>query len=144
MNAQDVVNTIAQKTSIDQPTTEKVVGTILSVIQHEVDAATVEPWFAKLPGADQLAQQYDVMRAAPASGGGGLLGSLQSALGGILGGKAGALVNGVAQLESTGLSMAQIQQAAATLIQQAKTAAGPQLTSQVLDSVPGLKSQLGL
>ncbi|RSH76505.1 hypothetical protein EHS24_006722 [Apiotrichum porosum] len=83
----------------------------------KVDAATVEPWFAKLPGADQLAQQYDVMSAAPASGGGGLRGSLH---------------------------MAQIQQAAATLIQQAKTAAGPQLTSQVLDSVPGLKSQLGL
>lgn len=143
MNAQDVVNTIAQNAGIDQPTTEKVVGTILSVIQHEVDSATVEPWFAKLPGADQLAQQYDVMNAAPASGG-GLLGSLQSALGGMLGGKAGALVNGVSQLESTGLSMAQIQQAAATLIQQAKTAAGPQLTSQVLDSVPGLKSQLGL
>jgi hypothetical protein len=70
--------------------------------------------------------------------------SLQGALGGVLGEKAGALINGIAALRASGLDMAQIQQAGETLIKQAETAAGPDITNQVLDQVPGLKSHLGL
>ncbi|WP_280952816.1 hypothetical protein [Mesorhizobium sophorae] len=40
--------------------------------------------------------------------------------------------------------MAQIQKAGATLIQQAEAAAGPDLTNEVLGSVPSLKSHLGI
>ena len=143
MNVQDIVNTVSQKAGLDQATTEKVVGTILSVMEHEAEGTAISNFFAKIPGADDLAHQYDVMAAAPA-GGGGFLSSLQGALGGVLGEKAGALVNGLAALKGSGLDMAQIQQAGTVLIQQAEAAAGPGLTNQVLGSVPGLKSQLGL
>jgi hypothetical protein len=40
--------------------------------------------------------------------------------------------------------MTQIQQAGETLIKEAEAAAGPDITNQVLDQVPGLKSHLGL
>jgi hypothetical protein len=143
MNVQDIVNTVSQKAGLDQATTEKVVGTILSVMEHEAEGTTISSFFAKIPGADDLAHQYDVMASAPASGG-GFLSSLQGALGGVLGEKAGALVNGLAALKGTGLDMSQIQQAGTALVQQAEAAAGPGLTNQVLGSVPGLKSQLGL
>ncbi|UDL89735.1 hypothetical protein LGH82_32630 [Mesorhizobium sp. PAMC28654] len=143
MNVQDIVNTVSQKAGLDQATTEKVVGTIFSVMEHEADGTTISSFFAKIPGADDLAHQYDVMAAAPASGG-GFLSSLQGALGGVLGEKAGALVNGLAALKGAGIDMAQIQQAGTVLIQQAEAAAGPGLTNQVLGSVPSLKSQLGL
>ncbi|WP_245437095.1 hypothetical protein [Mesorhizobium helmanticense] len=62
----------------------------------------------------------------------------------MLGEKTGALINGVAALKASGLDMAQIRQAGATLIQQAETAAGPELTNEVLGSVPSLKGHLGL
>jgi len=143
MNVQDIVNTVSQQAGLDQATTEKVVGTVFSVIQHEAEGTSVSSFFAQIPGADALAQQYDVMAAAPSSGG-GLLSSLQGALGSVLGEKAGALVNGVAALKASGLDMAQIQQAGEVLIKQAQTAAGPDLTNQVLGQVPGLKSHLGL
>lgn len=143
MDAQDIVNAVSQKAGLDQAVTEKVVGTIFSVLEHEADGTTLSSFFAKIPGADGLAQKYDVM-AAGAAGGGGLLSSLQGALGGVLGEKTGALVNGVAALKASGLDMAQIRQAGATLIQQAETAAGPELTNEVLGSVPSLKGHLGL
>ena len=143
MNVQDIVTTVSQKAGLDQPTTEKVVGTIFSVLEHEAEGTSVSAFFAQIPGADALAQKYDVM-AAGASSGGGFLSSLQGALGGVLGEKAGALINGVAALKASGLDMAQIQKAGTTLVQQAEAAAGPDLTNQVLDQVPGLKSHLGL
>ncbi|MER8373073.1 hypothetical protein [Mesorhizobium sp. M1406] len=142
MNVQDIVNTVSRKAGLDQATTEKVVGTIFSVLEHEAEGTSASAFFAKIPGADDLAHQYDVMAAAPA--GGGFLSSLQGAIGGVLGEKAGALVNGLAALKASGLDLAQIQKAGETLVQQAETAAGPDLTNKVLGSVPSLKSHLGL
>ena len=144
MDVQDIVNTVSQKAGLDQATTEKVVGTIFSVLEHEAEGTSASSFFAKIPGADALAQKYDVLGAAPAGGGGGFLSSLQGALGGVLGEKTGALINGIAALKASGLDMAQIQKAGTTLIQQAQAAAGPQLTNEVLDSVPSLKGHLGL
>ncbi|TIS89645.1 MAG: hypothetical protein E5W88_22230 [Mesorhizobium sp.] len=85
MDVQDIVNTVSQKAGLDQATTEKVVGTIFSVLEHEAEGTSASFFFAKIPGADALAQKYDVMAAA-----------------------------------------------------------GPDLTNQVLGSVPSLKSHLGL
>jgi len=146
MDAQDIVNTVSQKAGLNQATTEKVVGTIFSVLEHEAEGTSISSFFARIPGADALAQKYDVMAAGTAGGtsGGGFLSSLQGALGGVLGEKTGALINGVAALKASGLDMAQIQKAGTTLIQQAEAAAGPDLTNQVLSSVPSLKSHLGL
>jgi hypothetical protein len=145
VNIQDIVNTVSQKAGLDQATTEKLVGTIFSVLEHEAEGTSISAFFAKIPGADALAQKYDVMAASPAAGtGGGFLSSLQGALGGVLGEKTGALINGVAALKASGLDMAQIRQAGTTLIQQAEAAAGPDLTNKVLGSVPSLRGHLGL
>ena len=76
--------------------------------------------------------------------GGGLLGSLTSALGGALGEKTGALIRGISQLEASGLSLSEIKDAGAALVEQAKAAAGPKAVEQALASVPSLRSHLGL
>jgi hypothetical protein len=144
MDVQDIVNTIANQVNIDPLTTEKVVGTILSVLQHEAEGTSAETLFQKLPGSTELAQKYDVMAADAAAGGGGLLSSLTSALGGALGEKTGALIKGISQLEASGLSLEQIKEAGTALVEQAKTAAGPKAVNQALADVPSLKSHLGL
>jgi hypothetical protein len=144
MNVQDIIYAISNKVDIDPTTMEKVVGTILSVLQHETEGTSVEQMFDKMPGSLELARKYDVMAAGPASGGGGLLGSLTSALGGALGEKAGALVKGISALQASGLSMEEIQKAGAELIEQAKAAAGPKAVNKALAQVPSLKGQLGL
>jgi hypothetical protein len=144
MNIQDIIYAVSNKVDIDPTTMEKVVGTILSVLQHEAEGTSAEALFDKLPGSLALAKKYDVMAAGAASNGGGLLGSLTSALGSSLGEKAGALVNGISALQASGLSMEEIQKAGAELIEQAKAAAGPKAVNKALADVPSLKSQLGL
>ncbi|RJG44604.1 hypothetical protein [Mesorhizobium sp. DCY119] len=145
MNIQEILTTVSSKAGLDEPTTEKAVGTILSVLEHEAEGTRVAELFGSIPGSLDLARQYDVMAAQPAGGsGGGLFGSLTSALGGALGEKAGALINGISQLRSTGLDATQIRQAGTTLIQQAKTAAGPDVVNEIVESVPGLKGHFGL
>lgn len=144
MNVQDIIYAISNKVDIDPTTMEKVVGTILSVLRHETEGTSAEALFDKMPGSLELAQKYDVMAAGAASEGGGLLGSLTSALGGALGEKTGALVNGLSQLQASGLSLDEIRKAGMELIEQAKAAAGPKAVDQALAQVPSLKSQLGL
>lgn len=142
MDVQDIVNAIANQINVDPLTTEKVVGTILSVLEHETEGTGAAALFDKLPGSLQLAQKYDVMAAD--AGGDGLLGSLTTALGDTLGEKAGALVKGLSQLQASGLSLEEIKEAGAALVEQAKAAAGPKAVEQALADVPSLKSHLGL
>jgi len=115
------------------------------VLQHETEGTSVEQIFDKMPGSLELARKYDVMSEGAASGGdGGLLGSLTSALGGALGEKTGALINGFSRLQASGLSLEEIRKAGMELIEQAKSAAGPGAVNKALAEVPSLKSQLGL
>lgn len=142
MNAQDIITTVSARTGLDPVKTAMAVGTILSVLEHEAGENRVAGLFNSVPGTEDLAHSYDVM--APGNASGGLLGTIGSALGGVLGEKAGALVNGVAQLRASGLEPAQIRQAGTTLLQQAEVAAGPDAIKEIVDAVPGLKGQLGL
>jgi hypothetical protein len=146
MNAQDIVDTVSQKLGLDQVVTEKAVGTIFSVLDHEAEGTRMAEFFDSMPGASDLAKRYDVMTPAANSGGssGGLLGALSSALGSSLGEKTGALVNGISQLRASGLDATQIREAGTLLIQQAEKAAGPDVVNDVIGAVPGLKGHLGL
>lgn len=136
MNAQDIVNTVSTRLNLDPATAEKAVGTIFSVLEHESGGVASAGLFTKIPGADDLAHSYDVMAGA----GGGLGGTLGS----LLGQKTGAIVNGITQLRSLGLDMAQIEQAGETLMREAQDAAGPKTVSGLVDAVPALKGHFGL
>lgn len=146
MNAQDIVAEVATQLKLDQPASEKVVGTIFSVVAHEADGTRMGAFFSSIPGALDLARQYDVMAPGANAGqsSGGLLGTLSTVLGSSLGEKTGALVNGLSQLRASGLDAGQIRQAGATLVERAKAAAGPDVVNEVVGSVPGLAGHLGL
>ncbi|MBP0661813.1 hypothetical protein J8J07_23125, partial [Mycobacterium tuberculosis] len=58
--------------------------------------------------------------------------------------KVGALVNGMAALKASGLTVEQIQQAGTAVIAHAKQSADPQLVDKIVASVPGLKGHCGL
>jgi len=144
MNAQDIISSVSTKTGLDPAKTEMAVGTILSVLEHEAGENRVAGLFNSVPGTEDLAHNYDVMATGNGNTGGGLLGTIGSAINGLLGERAGALVNGVAQLRASGLDPEQIKQAGETLLQQAEAAAGPDTIKEIVDAVPGLKGQLGL
>lgn len=138
LDVQEIVSAVASRLNIDNATAENAVGTILSILDHEAAGTKVDALFDKLPGARDLAQRYDVM-AQPAGGGG-----LMSMLGSALGERAGALVNGMAKLKGLGLTVAQVEQAGQQLVEQAKTAAGPDTVNEIIKDIPGLAGHFGL
>ena len=69
----------------------------------------------------------------PATGG-----FLSTIAGNLLGTKAGIVAAGIMQLQATGLSLAQIEVAATTLLNAVKASAGPNLAKQIGNVFPGL------
>jgi hypothetical protein len=133
MNVQQVVDAIAAKSGLDPAAAERAAGTILSVIQQEVDPSIAASLFAKLPGAAELAAANAVN---PSSG--GVLGSIATSF---LGNKGGVLAAGFSQLEASGLTMTQIKDAATSIVAYIRTSAGSDIAKQVANAIPGLAKQ---
>jgi hypothetical protein len=139
MAIQDLTNKMVRQLNIDQQTAEKVVGTILSVIQIEGDGRRVGDLFDKLPGASRLARQYSVANVpSPAAFDTGVRGhphcSLRS--------RARTSMAGVAQLQRMGLTMNQIRSAGKEFFIFATERSGRSLVKQVTASIAGLRRQL--
>ena len=133
MNVQQVVDAVAAKAGLNPAAAERAAGTILSVIQQEVDPSVAASLFAKLPGAAELAAANAVN---PSSG--GVLGSLATSF---LGNKGGILAAGFTQLEASGLTLAQIKDAATSILAYIRTSAGGDIAKQVADALPDLMKQ---
>jgi hypothetical protein len=130
MNLQSTIDQIASTAGIDPVAAERAAGIILSVIQQEIDPSLATKVFGKLPGATELA----AANAVNSTG----VGFLSSIAGSVLGAKAGVLAAGFSQLQSTGLSLAQIEAAGATLLTFVKANAGTSLAGKVAGAIPGL------
>jgi len=133
MNVQQVVDAVAAKSGLDPAAAERAAGTILSVIQQEVDPSVAASLFAKLPGAAELAAANAVSASS-----GGMLGSIATS---VFGNKAGIVAAGFTQLEASGLTFEQIKTAATSILSYIRTSAGSDIAKQVSDSLPGLIKQ---
>jgi len=141
MAIQTLIDGVAAKANIQPQVAEKVAGIVLSVLQHESPQISAQI-FANMPGAQQLATANDVMAQGQSSGG-GIIGTISHLLGGATGEKVGALVNGVAALEASGLTEAQINAAGSQVIAYARQT-DPQLVDELVQAVPELKGHFGL
>ena len=136
---QDFVDAIATKADIDPPEAEAAVGTILSAIQQEGDAAKVGQLLDQIPGAADLAQKHVVVVGS----GGGVLGSLSGLASKVVGQDAGVLIAAVGQLEETNLTVEQIKNIGTALLSYLKENANPKLANEVFDSMPSLSERFG-
>ncbi|RCS25168.1 DUF2267 domain-containing protein [Phyllobacterium salinisoli] len=141
MSIQTLIDGVAAKANIQPQVAEKVAGIVLSVLQHESPEISGQI-FANIPGAQQLATANDVMTQAqqPSSG---IIGTISNLLGGAMGEKVGALVNGVAALKASGLTEEQINAAGSQVITYARQT-DPQLVNQLVQAVPELRGHFGL
>jgi hypothetical protein len=130
MNIQQVIDAIAAKAGIEPAAAERAAGTILSVIQQEVDPQVAASLFEKLPGASELAAANAVNASS-----GGYLSSIATS---VLGNEAGVLAAGLTQLEASGLTLAQIENVATNILAYVKTNAGGDIGRKVAEALPGL------
>jgi len=134
---QSFVDAIATKANIDPAAAETAVGTILSAIQQEGDAAKVARLFNQIPGASDLARQHPVVVGS----GGGLGGALSSLAGKVVGADAGIIVAALAQIEATNLSVQQIKNIGSALLSYLKENADPKLVNAIFEEIPSLRDR---
>ncbi len=134
---QNFVDTIAAKANVDPAAAETAVGTILSAIQQEGDAAKVTQLFNHLPGAADLAQKHPVI-----VGSGGVGGALSGLAGKFMGSDAGIIVAALAQIQQTNLSLQQIQNIGTALLSYIEES-NPTLAKEIFDAVPSLQKHFG-
>jgi hypothetical protein len=125
---QELIDKIVTATGLEPEKATKALGIVLNLIQTQGNQNKVGEFFAKLPGAAELASKFGVDGAGK---GGGLLGMLA---GGMMGGPLAAIT----KLSSAGLSMDQIKQLGTVTLGYAKEKAGSQLVKEVAGSIPGL------
>lgn len=118
---QDLIERIGAATGLGPAQAEKALGITLSLLRTEGDSAKVEQLFAKLPGADALAERHG-----------------KSAKSGFLGGLLGGPMAAIGKLKSAGLSMEQIKQLGQVTLDYAKEKAGAKLVKEAAGSIPGL------
>jgi len=127
---QEIIDAIADKTGIERPKAETIVGLILGFIKRDGPPAAVSKLFAALPDADAMIAHAAAQ--APAAGG------LVSGLGSMLGGKAGDAVTLASQLLGVGVTMTQLETAGQILFQAAREEAGPKVVGDILKNLPAL------
>lgn len=125
---QELMDRVTAATGLDQARAESAVGIVLSLIRKEGDPQKVDELFARLPGAEALAERQ--AEAKPA----GLFGMFGAALGGPLA--------AVGKLQAAGLSMDQINVLGRELLGYARDKAGEPLVNDVAASIPGLSRYL--
>lgn len=118
---QDLIARISKATGLDAARAEQALGITLSLLMSEGDGEKVKELFAKLPGAEDLANRHGKTAKS------GFLGRL-------LGGPLGA----ISKLKAAGLSMDQIKQLGQVTLDYAKEKAGAKLVKEAAGSIPGL------
>ena len=133
---EQLVSQIATKVGIPESMARQGVGVVLGLLKKDGDPGAVGELFAKVPGAEGLAEQYADGAKASA---GGPMGGLMGRLGGMLGGKAGSSMSALAAFQQTGLSPEQGKQMLPIAKDFLSQHADEATVQRALGSVPALK-----
>lgn len=136
-----------QQLGISSDQAKSATGGVLGMIKQHAPAGDFSQLLSKVPGAEQLVNQFGNQAAQAPSGGsgGGGLGGLMSMASGLLGGKGGGLgdVAGLmSMLGNNGISADKGMNFASMLMGFLKQQGGSDLLGSVVKNVPGLGSLL--
>lgn len=138
---EQLVKLVAERIGVPDSAAEQGIGVLLGLLK---DQAGGQPALAKLfdsvGGAEALADQFPA--AAASSGGGGMMGGLLGKAAGLLGGNAGDALSAFAAFKETGLSMDQAKEMMPVVKDFMVENAGQDTISELMESVPALKSFL--
>jgi hypothetical protein len=131
----DIVDTLATQTGISSDTIHKGVAALFAFLEKELGSDVIAKVKAAIPGAQKVTT--DAETSAAASSEGGLLGTLSNLAGKILGDKAGAGANLLANLSALGYSPEQIEEFLGKATAFIKQHLSPELLEKVLAAARG-------
>lgn len=141
---QEQIKAWAAKFGVPPAQVEAGIGAVLGFIQQKVPPAQFQQLQGLLPMAQQWIQKAGSLPAAGAAGGNDLMGMASGLLGklGSEGGGAAALGQVVGQLKNAGFDPQKAMEFVPAVLNQIKSAAGPDTFNKLLASAPALKDAL--
>ena len=137
----EFIQMVTKQLGVSDETGKSATGGILKMLQDQLGSDVFDKVKAQLPGVQGLigaAEKSGEKSGDTAAGGGGLLGSLTSMAGSLLGGKAKGLAEIAATLAKSGLSADKIPQFMTMLIEFLKQKLGNDLFATVATKLPDL------
>ena len=133
----EFIQMVTKQLGVSDETGKSATGGILKMIQDQIDGDLFAKVQEQLPGIQGLIGASENSGAAE-TGGGGLMGSLTSMAGSLLGGKAKGLADITAALSKSGLSLDKIPQFLSLLVGFLKDKLGNDLFASVAAKLPEL------
>lgn len=134
----EFIQLVTKQLGVSSETSKSATGGILKMLQDQLGGELFAKVQAQLPGVQGLIGAADKAGTGAADAGGGLMGSLTSMAGSLLGGKAKGLAEITAALTKSGLSVEKIPQFMTLLIDFLKDKLGNDLFATLAAKLPEL------
>ena len=133
---EDFISLVTQQLGIGESEGKTATGGILKLVKDQLDEGTFSQLLEKLPGAEALVQQAE--SGSDGDGGGGLMGSLTSMAGGLLGGGEGGVADIAKTLGDAGIGLDKAPGFLSTLVSFLKDKLGEDMFSSLAAKLPDL------
>jgi hypothetical protein len=137
----EFIQMVTRQLGVSDETGRSATGGILKMIQDQIGRDLFAKVQEQLPGVQGLIGAAEKSNAAETGGGGGLMGSLTSIAGSLLGGKAKGYADIISALTKSGLSPEKIPQYLSLLVGFLKEKLGSDLFAKVVAKLPELLGQ---
>ena len=130
----DFISLVTQQLGIGESEGKTATGGVLKLVKDQLDEGTFSQLLEKLPGADSLVQQAE----SGGDSGGGLMGSLTSMAGGLLGGGEGGVADIAKTLGDAGIGLDKAPGFLSALVSFLKEKLGDEMFSSLASKLPDL------
>ena len=137
----EFIQLVTKQLGVSSETGKSATGGILKMLQDQLGNDLFSQVSQKLPGIKALIGAAEHSGSPAGDSGGGLMGSLTSMAGSLLGGKAKEVADITAALKKSGLSLDKVPQFMSLLIDFLKQKLGSDLFSAVASKLPDLLGQ---
>lgn len=135
----EFISMVTDKLGIGETESRSVTGGILKMLKDQLDDTAFGSLLEKIPGADALVEQSEAAAAEPDSGsGGGLMGSLTSMAGSLLGGGDSGMAGVVKIVGDSGIGLDKAGGFLSALISFLKEKLGDEMFSNLAAKLPDL------
>lgn len=136
IQVEEFISMVTSQLGIGESEAKSATGGVLKVIKDQLGESSFGSVLEKLPGADSLVSEAEAGAAEP-SGGGGLMGSLTSMAGSLLGG-GGGVADVTQALSSSGIGLDKAGGFLSTLMSFLKDKLGDDMFASVTSNLPDL------
>lgn len=134
----EFISKVTQNLGIGEQESRSATGGILKVLKDQLDESSFGSLLENIPGADALLGEAEASEESGSSGGGGLMGSLTSMAGSLLGGGDSAKAGIAGAISNSGIGLDKVPGFLSTLVSFLKEKLGDDMFASLASKLPDL------